>query len=298
MRKAYNNFGLINDNNQIIGVSLGYDHCAEHEWGIKKLKDLFGIPEPSKKNLGVIGRTITKCDDDALVLLEEKHKRKNFAILYTKNLYSDGIPYDLKNYKKDILWYIESDEKRNTEPEEKKDALVTAWDGSSFGIGVMGDNEIVFLRELYQAFLDKNVVIAFTKVPNNPFAGTSLCIFIKDRIPEEVSDLMYSADKEYYDREDYEEKIGMKKIIAKHGNKNGYKEKKYFVACSPKWICYGDEKKREEQKKINKTKYDILYWVNYSDDDDNWGYYTVEEIREWLTGDKKLTEVAPRKKKK
>ena len=94
----------------------------------------------------------------------------------------------------------------------------------------------------------------------------------------------------YFDREDYEEKIGMKKIVAEKKH-NGYKGAKYFCACSPKWIDYEDPENREKCKKEMNTKFDIQYWVNYSDDDDNYGYYTVEEIREWLTGTKKLVEI-------
>ena len=63
------------------------------------------------------------------------------------------------------------------------------------------------------------------------------------------------------------------------------------MACSPKWICYGDEEAREATKKKMNTQYDIMYWINYSDADDNFGWYTVEEIKEWLTGNKKLVEI-------
>jgi ribosome-binding ATPase YchF (GTP1/OBG family) len=94
---------------------------------------------------------------------------------------------------------------------------------------------------------------------------------------------MYQGDKEYFDRVDYEEKIGMKKLITKYGNKNGYKGDKYFLACSPKWIDYDDAENREKRKAEMKTEYDIMYWINYSDDDENHGWYTVEQIKKWLT---------------
>ncbi|MFW6246851.1 MAG: hypothetical protein ACOC22_01600 [bacterium] len=297
MRKASDNFKILTNDNQIVGISLGYDYCAEHEWGIKGIKNRFGIPEGTKKNMGIKSRTTTKYED-VLVFKEETYKKKKFAVLYTKSYFDDEIPYDLQRYKEDILWNVEWDEKKNKKPEDRKDALITAWDEGSFGIGVMGEEEVQGLKNLYEAFLNKNVVIAFTKFPNNPFTGTSLCLMIADRVPAEIIDQMYYADKEFYDREDYEEKIGMKEVIEKYGNKNGYKGRGYFMACSPKWICYDNEEARERQKKVNNTEYDILYWINYSDDDDNYGWHTVEQIREWLTGDKKLTEVAPKEKKK
>ena len=70
------------------------------------------------------------------------------------------------------------------------------------------------------------------------------------------------------------------------------------MACSPKWINYEDAEAREKRKKEMNTEYDIMYWINYSDDDNNYGWYTVEQIREWLKGNKKLTEVVPKEKKK
>jgi len=293
MRKASDNYGFFMDGDVFVGVSLGYDYCAEHEWGIKRMKNLFGIPEPTKKNMGIKGRTITTCDENALVFMEETHKKNKFAILYTRNRYSEiaNIPYDLKDYKDSISWRLKYDEERNTEPERRKDPIATAWDEGSFGIGVMGEKEILWLKELHEAFLNKNVVIAFTSMPNNPFTGTSLCLLIADRVPEELSSKMYLADKEFYDREDYEKKIGMKKIIEKYGNKNGYKKDKYFCACSPKWVNYNNEEAREATKKKMNTQYDIMYWINYSDADDNFGWYTVEEIKEWFTGNKKLVEI-------
>jgi hypothetical protein len=95
----------------------------------------------------------------------------------------------------------------------------------------MGEKEVQYLTELHEAFLNNNITIAVVNLrARNPFAGASLSLLIKDRIPQETLDMMYNADKEYYDREDYEESIGMKKIIEKYGNKNGYKQLHYFFS--------------------------------------------------------------------
>ena len=67
MRRAYQSYSILTipemDEDKFVGISLGYDFTAEHEWGIADMKRLFGIPEPTKKNMGIACRTITKCPD-------------------------------------------------------------------------------------------------------------------------------------------------------------------------------------------------------------------------------------------
>lgn len=296
MRKASQDNGLIVINDKFIGIALGYDYCAEHEWGIADLKRLCGMPEASKKNMGVKNRTITKCPP--FVFKEETHKNKKFAILYTGRAWDDKesmekyLPHDFKNWIDDLLWN-EKWNKEHPDTRGDKDNISTAWDGGSFGVAVVGDKEVEYLKELKEAIEKCNLVIAVANLrAKNPFAGSSLCLLIADRVPKETADAMFHGDKEYFDREDYEEKIGMKKIIAKNGNKNSYQGAKYFMACSPKWLDYNNEEGTlEERKRKLNTKYDIEYWINYSDDDNNFGWYTVEEIREWMTGNKKLSEI-------
>ena len=62
MRTASQDYAIITseDGKEFLGIALGYDYCAEHEWGIKEIKQRFAIPEASKKNMGVASRSITK----------------------------------------------------------------------------------------------------------------------------------------------------------------------------------------------------------------------------------------------
>lgn len=293
MRRASQSNGLIVNNDKFIGIALGFDFCAEHEWGITDLKRICGMPDASRKNMGVANRTITKVP--LLVFREETYKKRKMALLFTGREWrtegenDDYLPHDLKNWKEDLIWN-EKWNKEHPDTGSDKDNIITAWDGGSFGVAVLGDKEVEWLKELKAEIEKKNLTIAVANLrAKNPFAGSSLCLMITDRIPKETLDALYMGDKEYFDREEYEEKIGMKKIIEK--NKGRYGELHYFLACSPKWIDYSDKEAREEQKKKHNTKYDIMYWINYSDDDNNYGWYTVEEIREWMTGNKKLKDI-------
>jgi len=321
MRKASSDYAMIVSDCIFLGIALGYDYCAEHEWGIKDIKQRFNIPEGGRKNMGVKSRSITK-NIPNLVFKKETYKKKKFAILYTGHQYwregeENPIPRDLENYKKDIDWRVEFDKKHPSDHRPAKDLMVTAWDGRGFGVGVMGENEVKWLEELYEAFNNKNVVIAIINHrATNPFAGSSLSLMIKDRLPEEISDMMYDADKQHYDREDYEKKTGVPKLKERNkklrqkenermskkghwidGNLYGHNHG-YYLACSAKWISYDDDEQREAKKKEYHTDYDIMYWINYSDDDSTHGYFSVEEIKEWLGGKKKLSEIREENDKK
>lgn len=303
MRKASQDYGMIVIDDKFIGISLGYDFCAEHEWGIKDMKLRFGIPERTSKTLGIKARSITK-NIDTLMFKKQTYKKQKFGLLYTGYKYGSfeesekQIPYYLENYKQDILWRKEYDEKYPPRDKDSKDLIVTAWSGEGFGIGVMGEKEVGYLEELHQAFKDVNITITYMNmISKTPFSNSALCILIRDRIPEEFLVSMYNADKEIQDLVDYEKKIGMTKIKEKYGNKNGYRGHGYYIACSAEWIDYDDEENREKIKKEYNTKYDIIYWVNYSDDDTH-GRFSVEEIKEWLTSKKKLSEIRAKNEKK
>ena len=302
MRKAYNDYALLENEDQFIGVSLGYDFTSEHEWGIKKIKELFGIPESSKKNMGIKSRTITKCPKNLIFKRDGEYALLWVAHVNWNGILVEKLPNDISNYKSDIK-YEEKWLSKHSDEKKSRDPIVTAWDEGSFGVVVKGEKESNWIEYLYEQFQHKNVAIASMNLhPNNPFSNSSLTLAILDRLPEEITKMMYIADKKYYDLQDYEKKIGMVKLkerVIKERRKKGsdmYKDLHYYIACSPRWIDYEDEENREKRKKEKSTKYNISYWINYSDDDNNSGWYTVEEIMKWLKGDKKLTEVAPRKK--
>jgi hypothetical protein len=266
MRRAYQNQKFIEEGNDFYGLSLGFDFCAEHEWGIEDMKCHFGIVK--ENGIGLPSRKISKHPI-------QYFENGNFALLTSRtpwnlkdktaesDILESHIPYDLKNF--------------TTYP------LACAWDGEDFCVIVNGTENREKLRELKTAFENDNIAICTIKSNLTAFAKTSLSLLIADKLPQEIIDDMYNADKEYWDIYEYEEKIGLKELKETKGKKNGYQGDKYYMACSPKWIDYKDEKNREFLKKQKGTKYDIMYWVNYSDDDDNYGWYTVEQIQKWLS---------------
>lgn len=88
--------------------------------------------------------------------------------------------------------------------------------------------------------------------------------------------LNYSRTSENLEK--YEVQIGLAKLKEEqrtiYSNSNGSKGKSW-MALSPKWID-------PERKDAIKTDFEIMYWVNYGDDD-VYGWFTVEQIKEWLS---------------
>lgn len=279
MRRASSDQKIVvnKDGNVFIGISLGYDYCSEHEWGYVGIKNKYGIPESDKTNKGVKCRTITKGGDEVIYKVSGK-----YALLITKSYrmkgdesFDDLVPTDIKGYKSSIKFMMEDNEHR--EEGKKYDPIVTAWDERGFCIIVKGNEQIEWLKQLYDAFKDNNIVVASVNLlPSNPFSNTSLAIAIADKLPKDVKDDMYDADNAGYILSDYCDKIGLTKL--KETKKNGYRGENYYMALSPKPIS------EEDQKKYN-TKYEIIIWNNYSDDDENYGWYIFEDIKKWLTTD-------------
>ena len=271
MRRGHSNSKLIEEKETFYGISLGYDFCAEHEWGIEKLKNKLGI---DNNKMGIDGRKITK-KDTAVVFLKEGDE----AVLITKPWSFNDKKYTFKELiNRDLSLY-------------DKEELATAWDGDSFGIHVKGDKNVNKLENIYEAFKKNDIAIASIKGDIPAFSNSSLSVLIASNLPKEVTDSMYHVDKEHKDLLDYEKEIGITEL-KEQAKSSGYRGIHYFMACSPKWIDYNNAENREKRKKELGTKYDISYWINYSDDDDNYGWYKAEEIKQWLsTPGLKLTQI-------
>lgn len=270
MRQAHNNVEKISDKNIFYGISLGYDYCAEHEWGIDGLIKKLGL---DYSKMGLDARMISKHDTVKLFI------KDNFTLLTTRPCSSsdeleDALPFDIKHVVK-----YKSNEK----------TLYTAWSEKDFAIlttDTVGHDQ---LTEIYDAFQKNDIALA--RLNGGAFSGTSLSVLIASKLPKEVTDELYLVDKAKNDLIEYEAQIGITKL-KEEAQTVGYKGIHYFMACSAKWIDYHNEANREKLKTAENTKYDVQYWVNYSDNDDNYGWYTAEEIIKWLsTPGLKLTEI-------
>lgn len=198
MRATFHDQSIVrNDEGQIIGINLGYDFCAEHEWGIKGIKDTFQIPEKlTRNNAGWKNRAVNRFSDG---LIEHVDHDEGIHYLWVKRYpwQDDSQPHDLK------LWGTKD--------------LATAWGSDDFGIAVRLDTEgSDLIPELLEAFRARDVLI-FQSGPSNPFGGSGLCIVIKSRVPDDWMDEARKQDIKWLDLQEAAEKTGIEKKLKKAG---------------------------------------------------------------------------------
>ena len=252
MRRAYNDVQLVESDGKFIGVSLGYDHCAEHEWGINGINRDFGIQgKPTRDCLGYDCRKTTK-------------------FVFENMLHFECGGVETLAYQR---WWHKPVKAPSELELYKGEQIAAAWDEGSFGVALRDNRKL--LDELLKAFVDTNVLV-FTAGRCNPFGGSGLSLLIADRVPSQHWEDARQADTDTLDLQDASAATG---IIHKldsvdsdekrwHGKRCGY------YACSPAWAS---DKKN--------TKYNVVYWLNPVDQkNNNHGWFTVEELEQWIDG--------------
>jgi len=250
MRRAHDSSFLFDDNGRFYGVCLGADFCAEHEWGIAGLKGAFGIVKNDKK-MGAEktkNTTVPKNGFDFFDL-------KDGAILSKYPAFWDAGC----NHAKEIIRCAEI---------RKNKELECAWDEKDFAIYVDNKHKD-YLKQLHVAFYEKDIVFLFV----NQFLKNGLLLVIYSAMPAKLKESLIAKDQSNRLLLKEAEKTG----IVKYLNKHGYT--KYgnigWMALSPAW-------KSEERK----SKSDIIFWLNPMQQDiNNYGWFTVEELKQWPHGE-------------
>lgn len=258
---------------QIIGVNLGWSFCAEHEWGIDGIRRAFGIPgEPERRRgtrdlmqsdlVGAEVRTITKVPKSLIF-------REFESAVYL--VYSSY--YEVEEPSQEYL-----DRMMEIRSDSESD-LQTAWSRGSFGIHLKKDQSDVLttrtmvLGQLYEALRRKDAMI-FIGGRSNPFGNGGLVIAIRSRVPADALRQMKESDENYLDLIDAVEKVeketGLKAKLEAAG-------RKYFY-LSPRWA-------KDVQLNGETTEHPVVFWLNpYEQRKNNSGYYTVEQLLDWIEG--------------
>lgn len=268
MRKGLKDNGIItSENGQVIGINLGWDFVSEHEWGIPEIRNAFGISDTvTRKSLGADVRLITNVPGGLLFLDFED-------AVYL--VYSDSL---------DPEWRKLVSAKEPSQDDLDRmlsfyegETISTAWSESDFGIRVQKDpkdhleTHKMVLGQVYEAFLEKDIII-FLGGGENSFGNSGLVIAIRSRIPEDVLETMKKSDEDYLNLQDAVEEIERAVNLKKKLKDAG---KKYY-ALSPHW---------RQDNNSSPTKHLVIFWLNPCEQrENNYGWFTVEELLEWIEG--------------
>lgn len=251
---------------ELLGVSLGYGGCAEHEHGIAPLHRLLGIA--SADPLGVDDRKNTLVPEDRIVYREGRKKvtsrgqskTRPFALLRV-TAFNAGEEYEALygaarkvqapcsaktfiNAQNEDLWLFEA-----------------AWDDEGFDIVTFGPNNVERLRHIHQALLRADLCVSLGQAL--PFGGSGLNLIIASRISQEDRNKVLQADQEHLDLKNAVLAIGIEQELLAAG-------KRYYALC-PAWA--------------NTEKTDVHFFLNPREqNDNNSGWFTAEDLRDWIDG--------------
>lgn len=265
MRRSRETSIIRDEDGKFIGIAMKADFTSEHEWGIKDLKNTLGVNDTK---LGIKGRIINDCS--RLFYL----KGQKGAYLCVPH-YFDPEPDQLDKESELHGW--------------RDETLSSAWSGSDMYIYAKNSEDIQALEGIYLQAQKKNVAIGLGGAdPRNPFDRDGLVIMIVSNIPKDALQKVYDNDLDYRNLQKADQKTKLKEAIkAKYAGTWTLKP-----SIRAAW-AKGNIATRNGKPIAETTKYSIVYWLNSSD---YYGWYTVEEIRQWLKTGKGIIEDEKRTK--
>lgn len=260
MREAYSDKGfIVTPDGKICGINLGYDFCAEHEWGIKGLRSAFGVGKAAE--LGVDARKATTCPENLCFI--DKGKGKEKIIICGR----DSSWMDKETREARVKEYNERITKRLIDlahrPNDDGHFIGSMWAEGAFAFCVKGkDSE--FVERLYKAFKEND--ICFTLTPAT-FKGNGLTFVIRSMIDKETEENCMNSDLSQKRLREAVAATGIEERLAAANCR--------YFALSPRWQ--------------DETKGEIIWWLNPFDQQNNhWGWVTLQDLEDWIKGTGKI----------
>lgn len=272
MRRANQNVNVLRDGESIL-LSFGFDFCSEHEWGTDRLKRALGV-SGDKADLTVQRYAVTGATADNLHLVEadatvmDYSARRSRKVKHAR-LYLIGG--DARPYKQ--TWAEFATGYRESYP--KPDKPEAFWDERAFMFLVPAEGEDAqTVRDIHSAMMAGDALL-YQAGSSNPFGGSGLVIVRRSTIPAELVETMEAGFRDQAALQKASDGIGIRKRVEDWGRKKGTFGPAFF-ALSPRWVF--------ENRKAE-TKHPVIYWLNpYDQQNNNAGWFTVEELELWMKG--------------
>jgi hypothetical protein len=252
MRKAYNSEFCI-ENNNLLGINLGADFTSEHEWGIDGIKRSFSLTTDDTV-FGIERRKINIVPEN-LIYRDVVLNNKTYHLI----ILLDSWDYSKKYFEVESKEWIPRDLKPFGSEE-----LVCAWDERTFGI-LVSDKYEKELKAIYQAFINKDIAIGVA--PSGAFQNGGLRFTIVSKLPKSIIEKIHNNDTDAVLLKNIAEETGIYELLKKAGKK--------FYSLRPKWK--------------NENKKEVIFWLNPQDQHlYNYGWYTVQDLKEWARNKGKI----------
>lgn len=167
MRNSHHSSWLMTPEGHVKALNLGYDWCAEHEWGIKEIEAAFGVKNPSSDVIA----------DHAITAVPNLSIHYESRTTHSLLVFSPGLNGYPSGEKQRILRYLRKSLKPWGRPNETM-PLGTAWDQHSFGIMAMASEDRIKLRTIAKALKEGDAAIYLGNKGANPFARCGLVITV------------------------------------------------------------------------------------------------------------------------
>lgn len=274
MRRAYSDIGwMLDEQGRTVGLGLGYDFCAEHEFGISGILSAFGVQLPEFP-LGVGDRQVRQTPERLSFFEYDRKPRDKRRKAQKAAALGLGVstPEDLGRIRDGVDFMSEPGDSWN-KPEHD---IATAWNASGFVIHVRGQDNIARLKELHEAFQRLDVAVALPWARS--FFRGGLSFVIASRMSDEQKAEVLAKDQTHLELHQAAAATGVKELLKSAG--------KSWYALSPAWL---DDHKDE-----------VIFFLNpCSQDRYNHGWFTVSELQDWalyeqgpVVKDQKLQEFA------
>jgi hypothetical protein len=289
-----------NKDGRFIGVGLGSDFCAEHEWGTEEIQRKFGIPA-CKQERGGWGKIVALVAD-TMPLGADKYTVSQGEV-YTFEKTAEVTDYGTRKVEKGrivrdakyklklygLTSYDPSQQEKWGTPKAKVLESITreahiyfredplkrvfaAWDSKDFLFMIESEED---RDALVKAFQEKDIVMFLGGVGG--FSNGTYNIFIKSRLPAEVITQM---------REDDLDHRAMMKAFKATGIEERLRDAKCtYFALSPRWK--GD------------SKTELQFWLNPQEQHrNNCGWFTIADLEDWMKGTGKIPMTKEQKDKR
>jgi len=273
MRRASQNVATLREGDNLL-LSFGYDFCAEHEFGIGKLRSAFGVSN-DETDLTVQRYAVTTGSPEKAQLIETPVKTTDYSSGRGKSashkrlflLGGDEGPYGAQTVEEFVAGYRES--------YPSKDKPQAHWDEGAFLFSApKGGPDDFIIRSIHTALIENDALI-YLAGSSNPFGGSGLVIVRRSTIPRKLIDQMESGFRDRKAIKDAAEATGIRERIERWArSKGGYG--RGFYALSPDTISAN---RRDD------SKHPVMFWLNPQDQqNNNHGWFTVEELELWMEG--------------